>query len=73
MPGSQGQGFVHLCSGSPRVAHVIGGNLQRYPDDLLKVPDTVDVWGRYISGIDDPASEVVRERHTILQYCVSFR
>lgn len=73
VPGNQGQGFVHVCSGSPRVAHVIGANLQRYPNDLLKAPDTVDVWGRYISGNDDPKSEVVRERHTILQYCALFK
>jgi hypothetical protein len=73
VPGNQSKGFVPLCSGSPRVAHVIGSNLQRYPNDLLQPPDTVDVWGRYISGNDDPQSEAVRARHTFLQYCALFR
>jgi len=73
VPGNQGRGFVGLCSGSPRVAHVLGNNLARYPNDLLQPPDTVDVWGRYISGTDDPDSELVRERHTILRYCALFK
>jgi hypothetical protein len=33
----------------------------------------VDVWGRYISGNDNPASELVRGRHTLLRYCALFR
>ncbi|MBZ2184511.1 MAG: ATP-binding protein [Bryobacter sp.] len=73
VPGNQSQGFVPLCSGSPRVAHVIGGNLRSYPNDLLQAPDTVDVWGRYICGTDDPKGELVRERHILLRYCALFR
>ncbi len=73
VPGTQSQGFVPLCSGSPRVAHVIGGNLRLYPHDLLKSPDTVDVWGRFIGGNDNPASDIVRERHTLLRYCALFK
>jgi len=38
VPGNQSQGFVPLCSGSPRVAHVIGNNLQRYPNDSSSHP-----------------------------------
>lgn len=31
------------CSGSPRVAHAVGQNLQKNPDDILKSPATVPI------------------------------
>ena len=34
----------------PRVAHAVGDNLQRNPDDILKPPATVPIWDRFILG-----------------------
>lgn len=61
------------CSGSPRVAHVIGSNLISNPEDLLKSPGTVDVWERYIVGLDDPDSQEVRQRRVVLRHIALFK
>ena len=65
--------WAELCSGSPRVAHVIGENLVKYPEDLLKPPGTVDIWERYIVAGDDPNSEQTEQRRLILQYLALFK
>src|ERR671922_1144639 len=65
--------FAEFCSGSPRVAHVMGQNLQANPDDLLKPPDTINLWDRYISGRDDPTSIQVQQRRVVLQHLALFK
>lgn len=65
--------WAELCSGSPRVAHVIGWNLRNNPDDLLKPPDTVNIWERYIVGGDDPNSEQVQQRRVVLRHLALFK
>ncbi len=65
--------WVEFCSGSPRVAHVLGQNLKENPKNLLLSPDTVDLWGRYIAGSDSPASEEVRQRRVVLRYIALFK
>ena len=69
----QADRWAELCSGSPRVAHVIGWNLENYPDDVLKPPSTVDIWGRYVAGNDDPASQEVEQRRLVLQHLALFK
>lgn len=69
----QADRWAELCSGSPRVAHVIGWNLENYPDDVLKPPSTVDIWGRYVVGNDDPASQEVEQRRLVLQHLALFK
>ncbi len=66
-------GWAAECSGSPRVAHVVGLNLKYNPEDLLKPPDTVNIWDRYIAYTDDPASEEVRQRRLVLRYISLFK
>lgn len=73
IPKYQADRWSELCSGSPRVAHVIGGNLVRNPQDLLKSPDTINVWERYVVGPDDPKSEDVRQRELVLQHLALFK
>lgn len=65
--------WAPYCGGSPRVAHVIGNNLVRYPDDLLGAPDTVKVWKRFIACGDDPESPEVKDRARILRHLALFR
>ena len=69
----QADRWAELCSGSPRVAHVIGWNLENYPDDVLKPPSTVDIWGRYVAGSDNPASQEVEQRRLVLQHLALFK
>ena len=65
--------WAELCSGSPRVAHVIGENLFNHPEDLLKPPGTVDIWERYVVAGDDPNSEQTEQRRLVLQYLSLFK
>ncbi len=61
------------CSGSPRVAYVIGLNLRNHPEDLLRPPDTVKVWDRFICGGDPPESADVGQRRVVLQHIALFK
>ncbi len=64
--------WVDLCSGSPRVAHVVGWNLANYPDNLLNPLRTVNIWERYIASIDDPSVEQTEQRRRVLRYIALF-
>jgi hypothetical protein len=64
--------WATFCEGSPRVAHVIGENLQRSGADLLQTPDTVQIWDRFIIGHDNPASEEVELRKVVLRHLSLF-
>jgi hypothetical protein len=67
------QRWAEFCSGSPRVAHVVGLNLRNNPDDLLRSPDTVNVWDRYIVGPEKAASVQVLQRRAVLQRLALFK
>ena len=73
VPSDQTNRWAELCSGSPRVAHVIGENLANYPEDLLRPPSTVNIWERYVVGNSDPKSQEVRERRQVLRYIALFK
>lgn len=70
---AQADRWSEFCSGSPRVAHVFGQNLKYNPEDLLKPPDTVNVWDRYIVGADDPNSQEIQQRRVVLQHIALFK
>ena len=65
--------WVALCSGSPRVAHVVGWNLVNYPKNLLTPLRTVNIWERYIVSIDDPSNEKTEQRRRVLRYIALFK
>ncbi len=65
--------WAELCSGSPRVAHVIGCNLMNSPDDLLRQPDTTSLWDRYIVGNEDSKSQSINQRRTVLRFLALFK
>ncbi len=73
IPKDQSNRWVEYCSGSPRVAHVIGQNLKNNPEDLLKSPDTVNVWDKYLVGVDDPNSQHLKQRQLILRHIALFK
>jgi hypothetical protein len=60
------------CSGSPRVAHAVGENLQRTPEDLLKPPATVPMWERFVAGYERLDSQNAREALTVLRHVALF-
>ena len=51
--------WVDFCGDSARVAHIVGENLKKNPEDILAPPETVDVWPRYIAdkGADQDSTE----------------
>jgi hypothetical protein len=73
IPKDQADRWVGFCSGSPRVAHVFGQNLKNNPEDLLKPPDTVNIWDRYVVGGGDPNSQQVQQRRLVLQHVALFK
>jgi len=60
-----------LCSGSPRVAHVIGLNLKNNPHEPLRSLE--NIWDRYIIGGDKGNSEEVRRRSLVLRHIALFK
>jgi len=61
------------CSGSPRVAHAVGQNLQKNPDDIFKPPATVPIWERFVAGYEDANSELNQQRLTVLRHIALFQ
>jgi hypothetical protein len=64
--------WAQWCSGSPRVAHAVGENLQRNPEDLLKPPATVPIWERFVAGYERLDSQNAREVLTVLRHAALF-
>lgn len=73
IPEDQASRFAHLCSGSPRVAHVIGENLLHNPEDLLRTPSTVKIWDRYIAGYSNQDSGHIRKTKIVLRFLSLFK
>jgi len=64
--------WADYCEGCPRVAHVIGANVDANRFDLLAAPTTSEVWRRFVDGRDSPDSEDVQLRRIVLHYCSLF-
>ncbi len=65
--------WKEICSGSPRVAHVIGLNLRNNPEDVLRPPDTVRIWDRFVAGADELASVDVQHRKLVMSFIALFK
>ncbi|WP_298869382.1 hypothetical protein [uncultured Gimesia sp.] len=64
--------WAEYCEGCPRVAHVIGTNLDANRSNLLAAPTTSEVWRRFVDGRDSPDSEAVQLRRIVLHYISLF-
>lgn len=65
--------WAEFCSGSPRVAHAVGANLQLNPDDILKSPASVPIWDRFIHGNTRVGSQEESQRELVLRYLALFQ
>ena len=65
--------FAQYCGGSPRVADVVGWNLQNNPDDLTRPVNAGNIWNRFVEGTDPPSSDLVVQRKLILSYLALFK
>lgn len=73
VPGDIARKWASVCGSSPRVAHLVGINLFKNPNDMLCEPDTERVWDRFVEGSDSAGSDTVRQRRTVLMYLALFK
>ena len=60
------------CSGSPRVAHLVGENLKSNPDHVLKSPADVPIWDRYIIGHKEMDGPEAGQHRIVLRHIALF-
>lgn len=65
--------WVEFCRPSPRAAHIVGRNLSEHHVDLLRSPDTVDVWNRYIARTVAIDTEEFKNRRTVMLWLSIFK
>ncbi len=61
------------CSGSPRVAHLVGENLKSNPDHALKSPADVPIWDRFIIGHKEMESREAEQHRLVLRHIALFQ
>ncbi|MCY3955946.1 MAG: XRE family transcriptional regulator [Nitrospira sp.] len=64
--------WAEWCSGSPRVAHLVGENLKSNPDHVLKSPADVPIWDRFIVGHKEMDSREAEQHRIVLRYIALF-
>ena len=64
--------WVKYCRPSPRAAHIVGKNLADNPDDVLRPPDDVCVWERWVAGREESGGEEYKDRLTVLRWLALF-
>jgi hypothetical protein len=65
--------WAEWCEGSPRVAHAVGDNLKRNPEDILKPPATVAIWDRFVLGHKVRESKDADQHLIVLRHLALFR
>jgi hypothetical protein len=66
--------YGELCSGSPRVAHIVGENLKENAPTLTSPrPTIVDVWTRHIGGPLPKDNDNLRRTKLVLEYMSLFK
>ena len=64
--------WAEWCSGSPRVAHLVGENLKSNPHHVLKSPADVPIWDRFIVGHKEMESREAEQHRTVLRHIALF-
>ncbi len=64
--------WADFCSGSPRVAHLVGENLRVSSDDVLQTPSTVQVWERFIAGYRPIDAAWAKRKRLVLRHLALF-
>jgi hypothetical protein len=65
--------WAEFCEGSPRVAHAVGDNLKRNPQDILKPPATVPIWDRFVLGHKRIDGKSAEEHFLVLRHIALFQ
>ncbi|MCY4131722.1 MAG: XRE family transcriptional regulator [Nitrospira sp.] len=64
--------WAEWCSGSPRVAHLVGENLKSNLHHVLKSPADVPIWDRFIVGHKEMESREAEQHRTVLRHIALF-
>jgi len=72
-PRHEATNWAEWCDGSPRVAHAVGDNLERNPEDILKPPATVPIWDRFVLGHQKIGESEAEEHLLVLRHIALFR
>lgn len=64
--------WAEFCEGSPRVAHAVGDNLRRNPEDILKSPVEVPIWQRFVHGNSATDGFDAQQKDTVLRHIALF-
>lgn len=65
------QAWVDYCRPSPRAAHIVGSGLAASPGDILRAPENVLMWERYIGG-GKIAGDEHKDRLTVMLWLSLF-
>jgi hypothetical protein len=65
--------WVAWCEGSARVAHAVGDNLKRNPQDILKAPALIPIWDRFVLGYQKRTGAAADTLMTIVRHIALFR
>ncbi len=65
--------WAEWCSGSPRVARLVGENLKSNPDHVLKSPADVPIWDRFIIGHKKMNSQEAEQHRIVLRHIALFQ
>lgn len=66
------QAWVDYCRPSPRAAHIVGSGLAASPGDILRAPENVLMWERYIEGGGKIDGNERRDRLTVMLWLSLF-
>lgn len=64
--------WVGYCRPSPRAAHIVGSGLASRPGDILRAPENVRMWERYIEGSGKIDGVERRNRLTVMLWLSLF-
>lgn len=64
--------WAEWCSGSPRVAHLVGENLKCNPHHVLKSPADIPIWDRFIVGHKEMESREAEQHRIALRHIALF-
>ena len=71
IPQDDARRLAALCSGSPRVAHIVAQDVTQTGD--VNINSREDVWKRYVAGTDSIDGEPYRKRLAVLKWIALFR
>ena len=65
--------WIDYCRPSPGAAHIVGANLEKYPGDVPRQPESVPVWERHVAGPAGQEPDGAETRRVVLGWLSLFK